>query len=130
MFDFSFGELALLAVIALLVVGPEKLPELARTAGKWVGYFRRTVNNVRSEVEQQLLLDEMRKEAEKLEGYANEPLQEVEKFKASIEEPLLATEEPSTVSAESGSEVAEGEPEVTLPSGSSGPSRPQGQILH
>ncbi|MEY2342624.1 Sec-independent protein translocase protein TatB [Acidithiobacillus sp. IBUN Pt1247-S3] len=130
MFDFSFGELALLAVIALLVVGPEKLPELARTAGKWVGYFRRTVNNVRSEVEQQLLLDEMRKEAEKLKGYANEPLQEVEKFKASIEEPLLADAGTSAENTEERASTVEGEAEVTLPAGVSGPSRPQGQILH
>ena len=128
MFDFSFGELALLAVIALLVVGPEKLPELARTAGKWVGYFRRTVNNVRSEVEQQLLLDEMRKEAEKLKGYADEPLQEVEKFKASIDEPLLPAEE-SAPAAEAGPASAE-EATVSLPPGVSGPSRPQGQTLH
>ena len=130
MFDFSFGELALLAVIALLVVGPEKLPELARTAGKWVGYFRRTVNNVRSEVEQQLLLDEMRKEAEKLKGYANEPLQEVEKFKTSMEEPLLADAEPSAGNTEDRAVMATGEEEVTLPAGVSGPSRPQGQPLH
>ncbi|WP_308387650.1 Sec-independent protein translocase protein TatB [Acidithiobacillus sp. AMEEHan] len=130
MFDFSFGELALLAVIALLVVGPEKLPELARTAGKWVGYFRRTVNNVRSEVEQQLLLDEMRKEAEKLKGFANEPLQEVEKFKASIEEPLLAEGNPIETGTQLGSSGSGGEPEVTLPPPSSSPSRPQDQTLH
>lgn len=53
MFDFSFGELALLGIIALLVVGPEKMPELARTAGKWYGAMRRTMTGLRSEVEQQ-----------------------------------------------------------------------------
>jgi len=74
MFDFSFGELVLLGVIALLVVGPEKLPELARTAGKWYGAMRRTMNGLRMEVEQQLLLEELRKETEKLHDYANEEL--------------------------------------------------------
>ncbi|MGC8467697.1 MAG: Sec-independent protein translocase protein TatB [Acidithiobacillus sp.] len=74
MFDFSFGELALLAVIALLVVGPERLPELARKAGRWYGALRRTVDNARSEVEQQLLLDELRQEARKLREYADTEL--------------------------------------------------------
>ncbi len=74
MFDFSFGELVLLGIIVLLVVGPEKMPELARTAGKWYGAMRRTMNGLRSEVEQQLLLDELRKEADKLRDYANEEI--------------------------------------------------------
>ncbi len=74
MFDFSFGELALLAIIALLVVGPERLPELARKAGRWYGALRRTVDHARSEVEQQLLLDELRQEARKLREYADTEL--------------------------------------------------------
>ncbi|PKY12218.1 twin arginine-targeting protein translocase TatB [Acidithiobacillus marinus] len=74
MFDFSFGELALLGIIVLLVVGPEKMPEMARTAGKWYGVMRRTMTGLRSEVEQQLLLDELRKEADNLRDYANEEL--------------------------------------------------------
>ncbi|MHB8115228.1 MAG: Sec-independent protein translocase protein TatB [Acidithiobacillus ferrivorans] len=74
MFDFSFGELALLGIIALLVVGPEKMPELARTAGKWYGAMRRTMTGLRSEVEQQFLLDDLRQEANRLRDYANEAL--------------------------------------------------------
>ncbi|MCE5387675.1 MAG: Sec-independent protein translocase protein TatB [Acidithiobacillus sp.] len=89
MFDFSFGELALLAVIALLVVGPEKLPGLARSAGRWYGYLRRTAQNVRSEVEQQLLLEEMRKEASQLKDLATEPLQEAKKLQEDLNEVLL-----------------------------------------
>lgn len=56
------------------MVGPEKLPELARTAGKWYGAMRRTMNGLRTEVEQQLLLDDLRKETEKLHDHANEEL--------------------------------------------------------
>ena len=74
MFDFSFGDLALLGIIALLVVGPEKMPELARTAGKWYGAMRRTMTGLRSEVEQQFLLDDLRQEANRLRDYANEAL--------------------------------------------------------
>lgn len=74
MFDFSFGELVVLAVIALLVVGPDKMPEMARTAGRWYGVLRRTLTGVRAEVEQQLLLDDLRREADKLRTLANEDL--------------------------------------------------------
>ena len=125
MFDFSFGELALLAVIALWVVGPEKLPELARTAGKWVGYFRRTVNNVCSEVEQQLLLDEMRKEAEKLRGFAQEPLDTVKQLHSHLEEPLLPTAEMSARAP-----LPAEEETVKVPAAGSDPTRPQSQTLH
>ncbi|MHB8249773.1 MAG: Sec-independent protein translocase protein TatB [Acidithiobacillus sp.] len=74
MFDFSFGELVVLAVIALLVVGPDKMPEMARTAGRWYGVLRRTLTGVRAEVEQQLLLDDLRREADQLRNLANEDL--------------------------------------------------------
>lgn len=98
MFDFSFGELALLGIIALLVVGPEKMPELARTAGKWYGAMRRAMTGLRSEVEQQLLVDELRQEAHRLRDYAHEevlpadltvaPLPEAGDEKSEVEKPL------------------------------------------
>ncbi len=47
MFDIGFWELSLLALVALLVVGPERLPKLARTAGLWLGKGRRLINSVR-----------------------------------------------------------------------------------
>lgn len=60
MFDVSFSELALVGVIALLVIGPEKLPGVARTAGKWIGKTRRMVNSVKAEVDRELKTDELR----------------------------------------------------------------------
>ena len=60
MFEVGFQELFLLGVIALLVVGPERLPGLARTVGLWVGKARRLVNQVRSDVERELRADELR----------------------------------------------------------------------
>lgn len=50
MFDLSFMELLVVAVVALLVVGPQKLPEVARTAGRWIGAARRMVDEVKREV--------------------------------------------------------------------------------
>jgi len=61
MFDIGFWELTTIAVIALLVVGPDKLPDLARTAGKWVGRARRFVGDVKSDIDRELKQEEIRK---------------------------------------------------------------------
>ena len=60
MFDIGFWELAIIAIIALLVVGPERLPEFARTAGFWFGKIRRFVSGVKTDIEQELRADELR----------------------------------------------------------------------
>jgi sec-independent protein translocase protein TatB len=60
MFDIGFWEITLFAVIALLVLGPERLPGLARTAGLWVGKARRAVSEVRDEVERELHVEEIK----------------------------------------------------------------------
>lgn len=59
MFNIGFGEMLVIAVIALIVVGPDKLPELARTVGRWVGAARRMFEDVKSEVNEQLLMEEI-----------------------------------------------------------------------
>lgn len=51
MFDIGFWELLVIAVVALLVVGPEELPTLARTAGRWVGKARRFMTDMKDELE-------------------------------------------------------------------------------
>lgn len=60
MFDIGFSELVLIGVIALIVIGPERLPEVARTVGKYVGRARRFVNKVRDDIEQEVRQDELR----------------------------------------------------------------------
>ncbi|HET8709784.1 MAG TPA: twin-arginine translocase TatA/TatE family subunit, partial [Spongiibacteraceae bacterium] len=49
MFDVSFSELALILVVGLLVFGPEKLPEVIRTAGLWIGKLKRSYHQIRTE---------------------------------------------------------------------------------
>lgn len=60
MFDIGFSELLLFGAIALIVLGPEKLPHAARTAGRWYAKFRRTVTKIQSEIEAELDLAETR----------------------------------------------------------------------
>ena len=50
MFDIGFWELGIIAVVALLVIGPERLPSVARAAGKWIGTAKRFVNNVQADI--------------------------------------------------------------------------------
>lgn len=62
MFDIGFGELLLLAVVALVVLGPERLPGAARTLGALLRRARDGWNSVRSEVEREMQTDELRKQ--------------------------------------------------------------------
>lgn len=61
MFDIGFWELTTIGVIALMVIGPDKLPGVARTAGKWVGRARRFVGDVKSDIDRELKQEELRK---------------------------------------------------------------------
>ena len=62
MFDIGFSELLLFGVIALIVLGPEKLPQAARTAGQWYAKMRRIVSTLQSEIEAELDLAETRQQ--------------------------------------------------------------------
>jgi sec-independent protein translocase protein TatB len=61
MFEIGFWEIVLVFVVALVVVGPERLPGLARTAGLWIGKARRMVADVKDEVERELRVDELKR---------------------------------------------------------------------
>ncbi len=68
MFDIGFWELTLIAIVALLVIGPERLPEVARKTGMWVGRMRRFVTNVKADIDRELRQEELRKALERNAG--------------------------------------------------------------
>lgn len=68
MFDIGFWELTIIAVIALIVLGPERLPGLARTAGMWFSKLRRFVSNVKADIDKELKAEEIRRALEKEAG--------------------------------------------------------------
>ena len=59
MFGISFSELLLVGLVALLVLGPERLPGAARTAGLWIGRLKRSFNAIKQEVEREIGADEI-----------------------------------------------------------------------
>jgi sec-independent protein translocase protein TatB len=61
MFDIGFSELLVIGVVALLVIGPERLPKVARTAGHMFGRLQRYVNDVKADIQREVELDELRK---------------------------------------------------------------------
>jgi len=61
MFDIGFWEIIFIMIIALLVVGPERLPRIARTAGLWVGKMRGFVASVKADIDQELASEELKK---------------------------------------------------------------------
>ena len=70
MFDIGFAELLIIGVVALLVIGPEKLPETLRTASLWLNRIRRGFNEIKQEVQQELhndsVMQELRKTGQQL----------------------------------------------------------------
>lgn len=60
MFESSFLEMLLIGVVALLVIGPERLPTVARTIGRWIGKVRHFVANTRASVERELHTEDLR----------------------------------------------------------------------
>ncbi len=62
MFDIGFSELILIGIVALLVLGPDRLPGAARVAGMWVGRLKRGFNSVKEDVERELGADDIRRE--------------------------------------------------------------------
>ncbi|HEX5638250.1 MAG TPA: Sec-independent protein translocase protein TatB [Burkholderiaceae bacterium] len=61
MFDFSFSELALIGAVALVVLGPERLPKVARTVGEWAGKAQRYVSQVKADINREMEVAELKK---------------------------------------------------------------------
>ncbi|MCB5190287.1 Sec-independent protein translocase protein TatB [Methylobacillus arboreus] len=61
MFDIAFSELVVIGIVALIVIGPEKLPKVARTVGLLVGRVQRYVNGVKSDISRELRFEELQR---------------------------------------------------------------------
>ena len=96
MFDVGFWELAVIGIIALLVVGPERMPGMVRTAGRWAGQIQRLARDLRREIEREAQTDEFR-------ALNREFIEEDQRLKQSIRESSAlpaATSDPTTDAAD------------------------------
>lgn len=79
MFDISFWEILIIGAIALVVVGPERLPKLLRTLGLWVGRARASFQSIRDEVEREVNAEGLRETRRAIEKETRDAVQTVEK---------------------------------------------------
>ena len=88
MFDIGFAELIIIAVVGLLVIGPERLPGTIRTASLWLARIRRGFNEIKQEVQQEIhndaVMQELRKTGEQLKSQAEELEQDINKAGAAL----------------------------------------------
>lgn len=97
MFDVGLSELMVIAVVALVVIGPERLPKVARTAGLLLGRLQRYVSDVKSDINREIQLDELKKmqqqmtdQVKGLEASVTHEMREVESSVNSAVAPLAA----------------------------------------
>lgn len=89
MFDIAFSELIVVALVALIVIGPERLPQVARTAGHLWGRVQRYVSTVKNDISNEMDLDEARKMKQNLMQQVSEVEQEVKSAQLTLEQQIL-----------------------------------------
>ena len=107
MFGISFSELLLVGLVALLVLGPERLPGAARTAGLWIGRLKRSFNAIKQEVEREIGADEIRRQLHNEHILSME--EEAKKIMAPVQDalkPVTPVEPPATPVAAAPAEPA------------------------
>lgn len=88
MFDISFSELLVVGVIALLVLGPERLPRVARTVGHLFGRAQRYMNDVKSDIQREIDLEDISDIKKQMEDASSSIKQSVNQFGNQIKDPL------------------------------------------
>ncbi|MDD2737608.1 MAG: Sec-independent protein translocase protein TatB [Methylomonas lenta] len=92
MFDVGFSELVMVGLIALLVIGPERLPKAARIAGFWLGKTRNTIANVKAEIKQELHAEEMRQLLQQQQSITDELQQTARETQIAVDDIKISPE--------------------------------------
>ncbi|MGA8051745.1 MAG: Sec-independent protein translocase protein TatB [Burkholderiales bacterium] len=91
MFDIGFSELMVIGLVALIVIGPERLPRVARTVGHLAGRLQRYVADIKADISREMELDELRKMRDEMQQAATEMENSVRKEMSQTEEELNKT---------------------------------------
>ncbi len=114
MFDIGFTELLVIGVVALVVIGPERLPRVARTAGHLYGRMQRYVASVKSDISHEMELDELRRAGETLKSSVESAVSDVEQ-QATVVDDYLRKEADTVTRVVEAMGATEGERPVTAP---------------
>lgn len=106
MFDISFSELMIIAVVALVVIGPERLPKVARTLGHLLGRAQRFVNTVKADINREMQIEELKKLQSQVEDSARSLERSVSSQMQSVEHSVRETTQSLEDSARATTEAA------------------------
>ncbi len=121
MFDLGFSELLVIAVVALIVIGPERLPKVARTLGHLFGRMQRYVNDVKTDITREMELDELKKFRASMEDTARS-------MQDSVTRGVSETEGELNKLAQSAQPEPDPYPDSALPPATAAPASPQGEL--
>src|ERR671910_1429921 len=110
MFDIGFSELIVIGVIALVVIGPERLPRMARTVGVLAGRLQRYVSDVKADINREIELDELRKMRDSMQQAASN-------FESTVQTEMNKTETELNKSVEDLNKAVESPAAVEAPAG-------------
>ncbi len=113
MFDIGFSEMLVIAIVALVVIGPERLPKVARTAGHMLGRLQRYVRDVKSDINREMQLEELRRLQSEIEESARSVKQSVSSEIQAVRQGVNQTA--AAVSDDLGAPLAPAEPATFSP---------------
>jgi sec-independent protein translocase protein TatB len=117
MFDIGFSEIVVIGVVALIVIGPERLPKVARTLGHMFGRLQRYVNEVKSDISREMELDELRKLQTEVQSAARDIEQSVTQTAREMESGVRSVESQLNEAAAGASASTEAPPPQPSPAG-------------
>ena len=121
MFDIGFSELVIIALVGLIVIGPERMPKVARTLGHLLGRLQRYVSDVKSDINREMQLEELKKLQTQVVDQARDMEQQVNAQLSSVESSLNQSLLPA---GELPSSATEGTFTPVLPAEGSPPNSP------
>src|SRR4051812_17258898 len=108
MFDIGFSELLVIGVVALIVIGPQKLPRVARTVGHLLGRMQRYVADVKADINKEIELEELRKMRDSMQKAASD-------MQASVDQEMNKTADDLNKAVEGEKKPEEKQPEEKKP---------------